>query len=100
MHAIAKPDLKIMLQACGHRMGMHRCKVFLPAWDDVLDDDLPREAKAPLQLFPTRAAGASSASGLVRGDWTGPGNATRQIDDTPRQASDQRPTNPRSTNPS
>ena len=41
MYVVAEPEdltslleeLKIELQACGHRLRMHKCKVWFPGWD-------------------------------------------------------------------
>ena len=60
MYAVAEPEdltslleeLKIELQACGHRLRMHGCVVWFPGWDDTRDDDLPHEATVLLQKTP------------------------------------------------
>ena len=49
-------ELKIELQACGHRLRMRKCKVWFPGWDDTGDDDLPQEARVLLQKIPRQAA--------------------------------------------
>ena len=42
VHAVAETDnltslleeLKIEVQACGHRLPMHKCNVWFPGWDE------------------------------------------------------------------
>ena len=54
MHAVAEPErltrtpeeLKIELQACGHRLRMHKCRVRFPGWDDTCGENLPQEGVA------------------------------------------------------
>ena len=51
MYAIAQPaKLKTMLehlqiapQVCGHKLRVHKCKVWFPGWDDTPDDGLPQK---------------------------------------------------------
>ena len=64
MHAVGEvhltsllEELKIELQPSGHRLRMHKCKVWFPGWDDTSDDDLPHEAKVPLQMIPGEIGG-------------------------------------------
>ena len=75
MYAVAQPaklkvmleHLQIALQACGHRLRMHKCKVWCPGWDDTPDDGLPQEAVALLQLIPRERGGlVLLASGCAR----------------------------------
>ena len=60
MYAVAQPaKLKTMLehlqsalQVCGHRLRIHKCKLWFPGWDDTPVDGVPQEAVALLQLIP------------------------------------------------
>ena len=65
VYAVAEPEdltslleeLKIELQACGHRLRMHKCKLWFPDWDDTSDDDHPLEARVLLQRIPREIGG-------------------------------------------
>ena len=97
MHAIAKPeqltmmleDLKIALQACGHRPRMPKRKVWFPGRDVTLDDSRPGE----LQLIPREVCGLELLGAAAQGDW-----CAAKMDDTPRKVFEQcastHPTNP------
>ena len=76
VHAVAEPEdltclleeLKIELQACGHRLRMHTSKVWFPGWDDTSDGDLPHEARELQQKIP-REIGGLELLGAAQGDW-------------------------------
>ena len=76
MFAVAQPaklkvmleHLQIALQACGHRLRMHKCKVWFSCWDDTPDDGLPQEALALLQLIQRELGGLVLSGNRSRAD--------------------------------
>ena len=83
-------ELQIELQACGHRLRMHKCEVWFPGWDDTSDDDLPRGASGaaedPARDWRLGAIGSGCAWRLVCSDRTGAGVRKGQADHTHDEA--------------
>ena len=63
-------DLQIALQVTGHRLRVHRCKVWFPGWDDTPDDGLPQEAVALLQMIPRERGGIVLLVAAAQGEWS------------------------------
>ena len=62
-------ELKIELQACGHRLRVHKCKVWFPGRENTSDDDLPHEARVLLQRIPREIGGLELLGAAAQGDW-------------------------------